>query len=133
MAVLTRVEVSYGQTIPVPIDETGRNFRYQRADCTLEATFDPGDDEAAVAGALWKMARRNVQVQLAPSVKQGDAAVAKVWLGLPSETQALLFPTLTAGQRRAVAGAEHGTATVTEADGATRALPVAALDTEAGA
>jgi hypothetical protein len=124
MAKLLTVEVTFGQTVPIPIDESGRNFRYVRADATLRAELEPGDSEDAVARLLWMMARRNVQINLSPKIAQGEEAFKAFWFGLSQDQRAALFPHLDMAQQDTVRALppERGGIQGTEADGSTRAM-----------
>ena len=132
MARLTRVVASFGRTIPLPIDDSGRNFAYKRADYEAEAALEPGDDVAAVAAALWRMVRTNVNAQLDPAVKTADGALRRIWLGLPEDAQALFTAALTPAQARAIAGDTRGGVVATDADGVAHPLSTAALDAQGG-
>lgn len=78
---LKTVSVTYGRKFNLG------DYNSATIDCTMWADLDDGDDESAVMGALWAMAKNNVKAQSLPILKQQQDAAEQILLGLPPELQ----------------------------------------------
>jgi len=78
---LKTVSVTYGRK------QNLGNYNSATVDCTLWADLDEGENEAEAMTALWEMAKNNVKVQLIPLVKDTEAQVTNIFMGLPVAVQ----------------------------------------------
>ncbi len=73
------------KTISVTYERKFNLGNYQSANIgiTLWADLDEDDDEAEAVTAMWEMAKANVKAQALPLVRDTEAEVTSIFMGLP--------------------------------------------------